>query len=154
MYIKLSSLDKKILSQLQRDASLSAADLAKQVDSSPATCWRHIRRLEAEGLLGPQVRLVDPGAVGRTMDAFCQVKMKSQDAKARQEFQRSMSLEPTIVEVYSTSGEWDYLMHLLVKDMADLEDILMRRVLEHKNVAATATIFALRRVKHTVEVPV
>ena len=65
-----------------------------------------------------------------------------------------MELEPAIVEVYSISGEWDYLLHLLVKDMADLEDILMKRVLEHESVAGTATIFALRRVKHVTQVPV
>jgi Lrp/AsnC family transcriptional regulator len=88
------------------------------------------------------------------MDAFCQVRMKSQDSKSREEFQRAMSLEPTIVEIYSISGEWDYMLHLLVKDMTDLESILMRRVLEHKSVAGTATIFALRRVKHVTEVPV
>ena len=92
--------------------------------------------------------------VGRSMDAFCQVRMKSQDAKSREGFQRSMELEPAIVEVYSISGEWDYMIHLLVKDMADLESILMRRVIEHVSVAGTSTIFAMRRIKHTTEVPV
>jgi len=149
----LTELDERIISHLQRDASQSAAELAKQVNSSPATCWRRIKQLEEKGILGQQVRLVDPAKLGRGMDAFCQVKMKSQDAKTRQDFQRAMSLEKTIVEVYATSGEWDYLLHLLVKDMADLEEILMRRVLEHNSVAGTATIFALRRVKHTTEVP-
>ncbi len=130
------------------------ADIAEAVNSSPATCWRRVKRLEQAGVLGPLVRLVTPSAIGRPMDAFCQVRMKSQDARSRQDFQRSMDLEPAIVEVYSVSGEWDYLIHLLVKDMADLEEILMRRVLEHESVAGTATIFALRRVKHVTQVPV
>ncbi len=150
----LSELDERLLTLLQRDASLSMSEIARQSNSSSATCWRRIRSLEERGILGRHVRLVDPAAIGRSMDAFCQVRMKSQDSRARREFQQAMDLEPTIVEVYSISGEWDYLLHLLVRDIADLESILMRRVLEHKSVAATATIFALRRVKHTSEVPV
>ncbi len=149
----LSDLDKRLLALLQRDASKSVAEVARLVDSSPATCWRRIRNLEGQGILGKHVRLVDPSALGRSMDAFCQVRMKSQDARSRGEFQSAMELEPTIVEVYSISGEWDYLLHLLVRDMADLESILMRRVLEHDSVAGTATIFALRRVKHVTQVP-
>ena len=150
---QLTDLDERIVTHLQRDASGSIAELAEAVGSSSATCWRRIRGLEEKGVLGNTVRLVDPAAVGRPMDAFCQVRMKSQNARARQEFQRAMELEPTIVEIYSISGEWDYLLHLLVRDIADLEEILMRRVLEHESVAGTATIFALRRVKHVTEVP-
>lgn len=151
--MQLTELDERILSLLQQDASKSVAEIARLANTSSATCWRRIRNLEDRGILGKTVRLVDPAAIGRTMDAFCQVRMKSQDAASRAEFQRAMDLEPTIVEVYSISGEWDYLLHLLVRDMADLEAILMRRVLENESVAGTATIFALRRVKHRTEVP-
>ncbi|WP_299921774.1 Lrp/AsnC family transcriptional regulator [uncultured Pelagimonas sp.] len=150
----IADLDKRILDLLQRDASASMADLARQANTSPATCWRRIKALEEAGILGRHVRLVDPASVGRKMDVFCQVRMKAQDAASRAEFKRAMELEPTIVEVYSISGEWDYLLHLLVRDMADFEQILMRRVLEHDSVSGTNTIFALSRVKHVTEVPV
>ena len=79
--------------------------------------------------------------------------MKSQNATAREELQRATRDEPAIVEVYSVSGEWDYLLHLVVRDVADLEDVLMRRVLELDCVAGTATICALRRIKHTNRIP-
>lgn len=151
---QFSDLDKRILELLQRDASTSMADLARLANTSPATCWRRIKALEEAGVLGKQVRLVEPAAVGRKMDVFCQVRMKAQDAASRAEFKRAMELEPTIVEVYSISGEWDYLLHLLVRDMADFEQILMRRVLEHDSVSGTNTIFALSRVKHVTQVPV
>ncbi|THH37027.1 Lrp/AsnC family transcriptional regulator [Aliishimia ponticola] len=150
----LDGLDARMLAVLQKDASLSVADLAERVASSPATCWRRLRALEADGVIGPPRRLVDPAAVGRGMDAFVQVRMKSQDAASRASFARAMEAESTIVEVYAISGDWDYLLHLLVRDIADLDDILMRRVLEQDCVAGTSTIFALRRVKHTAVVPV
>ena len=151
--MELSRTDRRLLAELQEDANRNQSELAELVGMSRTSCWRRIRDLEERGVLGKHVRLVDPAALGRSMDAFCQVRMKSQDAAARTEFQRAMELEPTITEIYSTSGEWDYLLHLLVRDMADFEAILMKRVLEQKNVAATATTFALRRIKHSNEVP-
>lgn len=151
---QLSDLDRRILAALQKDASGSMQDLARATNSSPATCWRRLKALEERGVIGPPVRHVDPAAVGRGMDAFVQVRMKSQDAGARSGFQRAMKAEPSITEVYSISGEWDYLLHLIVRDIADLEDILMRRVLEHPNVAGTATMFVLRRIKRDWQVPV
>ncbi len=150
----LSDLDKRILSVLQKDASLSAADLARATNSSPATCWRRLRALEENGVVGPPIRLVNPKAVDRGMDAFCQIRMKAQNTAARDSFQRAMEQEPAIIEIYSISGEWDYLLHLLVKDMADLEHILMSKVLDHDSVAGSSTLFAMRRVKKTTEIPV
>ena len=151
--IQLTDLDRRILAVLQRDASGSMQELAETVNSSSATCWRRLKALEERGVIGPPVRHVNPGAVGLGMDAFVQVRMKSQDSRARAEFQRAMEAELAITEVYSISGEWDYLLHLVVRDIADLESILMRRVLEHENVAGTATMFVLRRIKQGTEVP-
>lgn len=151
--MKLTEADRRLIDILQQDASLSAADLAKATNSSAATCWRKVRNLEERGILGPTVRLVDPAKVGRSIDAFCHVRMKSQDTKARQTFQRAVEVEPAILEVYSTTGEWDYLLHLVVRDIEDLNEILMRRILELDCVAGTATSFALRRIKHTTQIP-
>ena len=153
MNVQIDETEGRMLSILQDDASLSMAELARATNSSPATCWRKLRGLEKAGVIGPPVRHVDPAKIGRGMDAFCQVRMKSQDTEARKAFQRAMDLEPTIIEVYSISGEWDYLLHLVVRDMADLETILMTRILEIDCVATTSTLFALRRIKHTSRIP-
>lgn len=151
---KIDQLESRLLSILQNDASLSIVDLAKAANSSTATCWRRLRSLEERGVIGPPIRLVDPVKVGCGMDAFCQVRMKSQRAEARESFRRAVEVEPKIVEVYSISGEWDYLLHVVVEDMSDLENVLMRRILELECVAGTSTIFVLRRIKHTTEIPV
>lgn len=149
----LSESDAKLVSILQRDASASVAELAEATNASPATVWRRIKALEERGVIGPPVRLVDPARVGRGMDVYCQVRMKSQDAAARAAFQRAVDDEPSILEVYSVTGEWDYMLHMVVRDIADFEAILMRRLLELDCVAGTSTVFALRRIKHTREVP-
>ena len=92
----LSDLDKRIISEIQQDATLSAAELARRTASSSATCWRRIKAMEEAGVLGPTVRLVNPTAVGRGMDAFCNVRMKSQDATSRRAFLRAMEQEQAI----------------------------------------------------------
>lgn len=147
-------LEAQLLDLLQRDASMSVADIAEATNSSAATCWRRIRDLEAKEVLGPPVRLVDPKAVGRGMDVFCQVRMKSQDEASQRDFKRAVDAEPAIVEVYSISGDWDYLLHLLVRDIEDLEQVLMKQILKLDCVAGTSTLFVLRRIKHTTRVPV
>ncbi|MBK4216460.1 Lrp/AsnC family transcriptional regulator [Paracoccus caeni] len=151
---RLDDLDERIVSALQRDGSLSSAALAEVVNASPASCWRRVKALEEAGILGPTVRIVKPESLGRGLDVFCQIRMKSQDAAARMDFQRVLEAEPTILEVYSISGEWDYLLHLAVRGMADYEEILMHRILAHHSVAQASSVFALRRVKHTNVVPV
>ena len=150
---QLDAIDDQILSALQRDGSLSSASLAEVVNASPASCWRRVKVLEDAGILGPVVRLVNPEAIGRDLDVFCQIRMRAQDSASRQDFQRAMSLEPTILEVYSVTGDWDYLLHLIVRDMKDYEAILMNHILAHKSVATASSVFALRRVKHTTVVP-
>ncbi len=150
---ELTALDRRILTVLQKDASGSMQDLARAVNSSPATCWRRLKALEERGVVGPPVRHVNAAAIGRGMDAFVQVRMKSQDSDARARFQRAMEAEAAITEIYSISGEWDYLLHIVVRDIADLEEILMRRVLEQGNVAGTATLFVLRRIKQGTAIP-
>lgn len=150
----MDRMESRLLSILQSDASPSIAELAKQTNSSTATCWRRLRSLEERGVISPPVRLVDPAKVGCDMDAFCQVRMKSQDAQSRETFKRAVEQEPKIVEVYSISGDWDYLLHILARDMGDVERILMSRVLELDCVAGTSTIFVMRRIKHTTQVPV
>ncbi|MFV0301746.1 MAG: Lrp/AsnC family transcriptional regulator [Paracoccus sp. (in: a-proteobacteria)] len=149
----LSDLDRRMLAILQRDASGSVAELARATNSSPATCWRRLKALEDAGVIGPPVRLVNPDAVGRGMDVFCQIRLNSQTTAARDSFQRAMDRIPAVVGIYSISGDWDYFLHLLVRDMAGLEGTLMQQILEHENVAGSSTIFALRRLKRTTEVP-
>lgn len=150
---QISENDRKLLAILQEDASFSINDLAKATNTSSATCWRRIKNLEERSVMGPPVRIVDPAKVGRNIDAFCQVKMKSQDALSREALQRTVENEAAIIEVYSISGEWDYLLHLLVHDIADLENVLLRRIVELDCVAGTTTLFAMRRIKHTTSVP-
>jgi Lrp/AsnC family transcriptional regulator len=150
----LDNVDRSIVRVLQRQADISQAALADQVGASAASCWRRIRRMEAQGVLGATVRLVDPDSVGRGLNVFCQVRMKEHDLRARQQFESFVESHEEVLECYSTTGEWDYLLRVVVEDVRDYERLLMERILVHEAVATSASSFALKRVKYTTALPV
>lgn len=152
--ISLDPVDRRIVEQLQADAALSNADLAERVGSSPASVWRRVRSLEAAGVLGPTVRLVDPEAVGRSVNVFCNVRVSSHAREVRGPFEDFVRSRREIVECHSMSGEWDYLLRVVVADVADYEHFLMRVLLDHPAVGGAASHFALSQTKYTTALPV
>jgi Lrp/AsnC family transcriptional regulator len=150
----MDEIDRKIVRELQRDASLSHAALAERVGASPASVWRRIRALDQAGVLGRTVRLANAEALGRAVNVLCQVRMTRQTVEARADFEQFIQSREEIVECYAMSGEWDYLLRIAVKDVADYDRFVMRGVLAHPSVAGAASNFALRQVKYTTEIPV
>ena len=150
----LDAVDQRIVRALQRDASLSHAALAETVGASAASVWRRVRNLEKEGVLGAAVRLADAGRLGRSVNVMCQVRMRRQTVDARAEFEDFIQSSREIVECYAMSGEWDYLLRIAVRDVADYDRFIRKGVLAHPSVAHAASNFALRQVKYTTAIPV
>lgn len=150
----LEPLERRIVELLQQDASLSHAELAERVGSSPASCWRRIRLLEAAGILSATVRLVNPERVGRGVNVICNIRVASHSREVRGPFEEFIRHRPEVMECYSMSGEWDYLLRIVAADVADYETFLMRTLLEHPSVGAASSHFALSTTKYTTAVPV
>jgi len=150
----LDALDRRILRAVQVHGDISQADLAERVATSPASCWRRLKALEDDGILRATVRLVDPERVGKGLDVICQVRMKSHATNARAEFEKFAIEHDKIMDCYSMSGEWDYLVRVIVHDVREYEEFLMRELLAQESVATSASHFALKRVKSTTAVPV
>jgi Lrp/AsnC family transcriptional regulator len=151
---QLDAVDRRIVRELQRDAGLSHAALAEKVGASAASVWRRVRNLEKMGVLGKAVRLADASFLGRSVNVLCQIRMTRQTVEARAEFEEFIQSREEIVECYAMSGEWDYLLRISVRDVADYDRFVMRGVLAHPSVAHAASNFALRQVKYTTEIPV
>lgn len=150
----LDPLDRRILAQLQRDASLSNAELAERVGSTGPSCWRRIRQLEDAGILKEAVRLADAPALGYGVNAFCEVRLRDYSAECIDRFHDFVDRNERIMECYSMSGEWDYLMRVVALDVADYERFLMQEMLKHPSVASASSHFALRVAKYQTAVPV
>ena len=152
--VQLDEIDRRLIRALQEDATLSQAALAERVGASPASCWRRIRALEQVGVLKQTVRLVDPRKVGKGVSVIVQVRLKSHAGELKEAFETFLRERPEIMECHSMSGEWDYLMRIVVADVADYERFLSHELLNHPNVATSTSHFALSRVKYTTAVPI
>ena len=150
----MDNIDRQILRVLQADGSLSVAALAAQVGTSTASCWRRVRSLEAAGVLGRTVRLVDARKVHRGVNVMCQVRLKSHAPESRRGFERLLESHEEIMECYSMSGEWDYLLRIVVADIDAYEHFLMKHVLNHESVATVASNFALSQLKYSTALPI
>jgi len=150
----MDHIDRKIVSALQRDATISHAVLGQQVGTSSASCWRRIKALETAGILGMAVRLVEPLQVGKGVNVLCNVRMKSHAKEARGAFEKFVERRPEIVECFSMSGDWDYLLRVVVSDVADYNQFLMETLLGHASVAGASSHFALFMTKYTTAIPV
>ena len=151
--LSLDPLDRRIVRVLQHYGDISNADLAERVASSPAAVWRRAKAMEAAGVLGAHVRLVNRKAIGKNLDVLCQVRMKLHDRDARAQFEAFVATHEAVMECYSMSGEWDYLLRVVATDVEDYEAFLMRELLSHAAVATSASHFALHRVKYTTALP-
>lgn len=152
--VTLDALDRRILRVLQARGDISHADLAQEVAASPASCWRRVRAMEAAGILRETVRLVDPLLVGRGLNVFCQVRMKSHEPGARERFEAFIQSHDQVMECHSMSGEWDYLVRVVVETVQEYEKLLMGELLGQDTVATSASHFSLKRVKYTTALPI
>jgi DNA-binding Lrp family transcriptional regulator len=152
--MELDAIDRRILDQLQGDASLSNAELAERVGSSAASCWRRVRNLEAAGVLGPSVRLLNAEAIDCQVNVLCNVRMKSHAREMRAAFEDFVRERREIIECYSMSGDWDYLLRVVAADVKDYERFLMRHLLDHPAVGGASSHFALSLTKYTTALPI
>lgn len=152
--VKLDQLDRRILAQLQRDASLSNAELAERVGSTSPSCWRRIRQLEEAGVLKDTVRLADAKLLGQSVNVLCQVRMRDYSAECIERFEDLVQHSARIMECYSISGDWDYLMRIVAPDVAGYEHFLMRVLLKHPSIASASSHFALSITKYQTALPV
>jgi Lrp/AsnC family transcriptional regulator len=152
--VEIDAIDRRILDHLQMDATLSNADLAERVGSSAASCWRRVRALEKSGIIGPAVRLLNAEAINRKVNVLCNIRVRSHTRDVRGAFEDFVRQRREIMECYSMSGDWDYLLRIVATDVEDYERFLMRVLLEHPSVSGASSHFALALTKYTTALPV
>ncbi|WP_343867757.1 Lrp/AsnC family transcriptional regulator [Tatumella terrea] len=152
--LSLDSLDRRILQSLQKDAAINGATLANAVATSPASCWRRIRAMEASGVITKTVVLVDREMLDQNVDVLCFLRLKSHSENDAKAFETLVHEQECILEGYSVSGEWDYMLMVAVKDIRQYENFLKKVLLNHPSVATVNSQFSLARIKHTTRIPV
>jgi len=149
----LDAIDNKILEILQRDASLSTAELAEQVGLSQSPCWRRIQRLREEGYIKGTVVLVDRQKLGFAIQIFAQLKMTALSDEDRAGFDRAVEAIPEITECYAVFGEADAILKVLAPNLNWYQDLVVSTILKLPGVVDIRSIVTLADSKHTTAVP-
>ncbi len=148
----MDSIDRHLLRLLQIDASLSTAELGEAVGLSATSCWRRIQRLQDQGILLGRVALVDPASVGRGLTALVEIRATDHSADWLEQFTRGISEFPEIVNAWRTSGEVDYMLRVLVRDIAAYDDFY-KRMTRRVDFSGFRSIFVMEELKSTTAVP-
>ncbi len=150
----LDAIDRKILSILQKDCRITMQELADRVGLSASPCHRRVRLLEERGVITRHVALVDQAAVGLPVSVFISIKLERQKEEDLDRFARSISTWPEVLECYLMTGPRDYLLRVVVPDLAAYETFLKTKLTRLDGVASIESSFALGQVKYSIALPV
>ncbi len=150
---ELNKSDYQLLTALQEDLTLSQIELAERSGLSRTSVWRRIRELEESGLIEGKVALLNSRDLGFQIHVLLSVSMVKHSDRTRKEFEAHVQTLPEVVECFSISGDRDYLLHIVSRDMESYNDFLNLNILDHPSVHSASSSFALRRVKYTTALP-
>ena len=151
--MNLDEFDKKILERLQRDSTIAVAALADQVGLSQSSCWRRINLLEQAGVIRERVALLDAKALGLEVTVFANIKLSAHGRRSLNEFEEAIAVCPEVVECYTMSGEMDFLVRIVTRDIESYERFLRSTLLQMPSVQEVHSHIALSQVKQTTALP-
>ncbi|MBU3023436.1 Lrp/AsnC family transcriptional regulator [Aestuariibacter sp. A3R04] len=144
--------DKAILAILQQNSDTPVQEIADAVGLTSTPCWRRIQRLQERGYITRKVALLSARQLGLAMTVFVQVKAATHHANWLTEFARHVSAFEEVVEFYRMSGEYDYLLKVLVTDMASF-DHFYKRLVSGIDLGDVTSSFAMEQIKYSTEMP-
>lgn len=152
--MNIDIFDKKLLSILQNNGRISNVELADAVNLSESACLRRVRSLEEKGLIDRYVALLDHKKVGLTDTVFVHIVLKREEKSELEAFENAVKNIPEILECYLMTGEFDYLLHIVVANMADFERLHNDSLTQLPGVSRVNSSFAIRTVQKTSELPI
>jgi Lrp/AsnC family transcriptional regulator len=149
----MDAIDRKLLALLQDDASLSIAELSERVHLSQTPCWKRIQKLEQQGVIQKRVALVSPEKLGLGLTVFVSIETNDHSKDWLDRFAASVSAMPEVMDFYRMAGDVDYMLRVVVADMAAY-DAFYKRLIETIPLKNVTSRFAMERVKATTAYPV
>lgn len=151
--MKLDKIDMRILAALQHDGRISHVDLAARVGLTPTPLARRIRELEAARVILGYVAIIDPKRVGHSIQAMVQIKLEQHTDEIAERFRRTLQERPEVMACYAMTGDMDFLVQVVVRDIEALSDFTLRRLLRLPGVRDVRSSIVLETVKRSLSVP-
>ncbi|MGM5471097.1 Lrp/AsnC family transcriptional regulator [Flavobacteriaceae bacterium LMO-SS05] len=141
--------DKKLLALLQLDCKQTTKELSYKLNLSVTAVYERIKKLEREGIIDSYVALINKEKVERAFVAFCHIKLvqHTQDHVVR--FEKEVADLPEVLECYHISGDYDYLLKVLVQDMKAFREFMIKKLTSINHIGSTHSMFVINEVKHT-----
>ncbi len=152
--IELDRIDMNILKELQTDASITNADLAKRVGLSPSPCLTRVRAFRESGLIKRQVCLLEPKLLGLNLSVFIQVSLDNQSEGMLEIFQTAINTCKEVLECYLMTGDSDCFLRVIVADIDELRDFILNRLTTIKGVSNIRSSIALKQIKYETAIPI
>ncbi len=149
----LDQIDRRILRELQSDATIAIAELADRVGLSQTPCWKRVKRLTDTGIIEKRVALLDRDKLELGLVVFVAVRTASHDETWLERFARGAAALPEVVEFYRLSGETDYLLKVIVRDIAAY-DQFYKRLIATAPLNDVSSSFAMEQIKFTTALPI
>jgi len=148
----MDMIDRRLLTLLQADSSMPVSDLAERVGLSASTCWRRIQLMEEAGVIRARVALLDRDKVNVPVTVFVSLRTAKHSMDWLEAFSRAVGDIPEIVEVYRMSGQVDYLLKIVVPDIAAY-DAVYKRLISRIELFDVSSAFAMEQLKSTTALP-
>jgi Lrp/AsnC family transcriptional regulator, leucine-responsive regulatory protein len=152
--VALDRYDRALLQALQREGRITNSELAARVHLSESACLRRVRALEAAGLIEGYAAVINQQRAGCPLDVFVSITLERQERADLRAFEDAVRKVPEVMECYLMSGEYDYLVRVVVADTADFERVHSQHLTSLPHVARVHSSFALRTVQKSRELPV
>lgn len=152
--LEIDAIGRRIIAALQADGRMSVQALAEKAGLSPSPCARRVRLLEEAGVIKGYSAIIDQDKVGLPVSAFASIKLERQREDHLDRFAQAVAGWPEVVDCYLMTGQFDYLMRIVVSDLAAYERFLKHKLTRLEGVASIETSFALGQVKRSERLPI
>jgi Lrp/AsnC family transcriptional regulator, cysteine-sensing transcriptional activator len=149
----MDAIDRKILALLQQDASHSVAEIGNRVGLSSTPCWKRIQRLEADGVIQKRVALVDQEKLGLGVTVFVSIETGDHSQDWLDRFAEVVGAMPEVMEFYRMAGDVDYMLRVVVADMASY-DVFYKKLISAVPLKNVTSRFAMEKIKSVTALPV
>jgi Lrp/AsnC family transcriptional regulator len=153
MSIELGRQDVEILKLLQADCTLSTAGIAERINMSQSPCWRRINRMEQEGLVRGRVALLDSRALGMDVVVFATINLTSTGRQNLEEFEQEIVKYPEVMECYTMTGIWDYMLKIVTRDIRHYEVFVRNTLTASPSIRELHSHMAVTEIKNSTELP-
>lgn len=151
--MQLDPIDLRILSELQNDGALTNVELARRVHLSPSPCLARVKALEAAGVIERYVALANAKLLGLGLNVFISISLKEQSKESLAEFERRIGEHEEVMECYLMTGDSDYLIRVVVADIAALERFILEQLTPIPGIEKIRSSFALKQVRAKTALP-